>query len=107
MIAVDDQPFSIVNNQGFRQVLQLAEPRYTLPSDTYLCQTAVPDLYKSVYAQVADRVQSVKFVSFTTDTWTTSTSSESLISLTGHWIDEEWKRRAAVLQTSHLPGSHI
>ena len=106
MIAVDDQPSSIINNQGFRQVLQLAEPRYTMPNDTYLRQTAAPDLYKSVHAQVADRVQSVKFVSFTTDTWTTSMSSESLISLTGHWIDDNGKRRAAILQTSHLPGSH-
>jgi len=106
MVALDDQPFSVVNNEGFRRVLQLAEPRYPIPSDSYLRQTAVPDLYASVRQKVIDRIQHVKYVSFTTDTWTTSMSSESLISLTSHWIDDSWTRRSAILQTSHVPGSH-
>ena len=44
MIALDDQPFSIVQNKGFRRLMHLAELRYTLPSDSYLRQTAIPDL---------------------------------------------------------------
>lgn len=106
MVALDDQPFSVVDNKGFRRVMQLAEPRYSLPSDTYLRQTAVPDLFKSLREKVTDVIRDVTFVSFTTDTWTTSMSSESLISLTSHWIDADWIRRSAILQTSHLPGSH-
>ena len=106
MIALDDQPFSIVTNKGFRQLLQHAEPRYTLPSEEYLKQTAVPDLYKSLHEKVAELIRDVHFVSFTTDAWTTSVSSESLISWTGHWIDDSWTRHSAILQTSHMPGSH-
>ena len=106
MIALDDQPFSVVQNEGFRRLMHLAEPRYTLPSDSYLRQTAIPNLHKHLREKVAEIMTDVKFVSFTTDTWTTSMSSESLISLTGHWVDYDWMRRSAVLQTSHMPGSH-
>ena len=33
-------------------------------------------------------------------------SLESLMSLMVHWIDDQWERRSAILQTRHLPGSH-
>ena len=62
MVALDDQPFSVVNNGGFRHVLQLAEPRYPIPSNNYLRQTAVPDLYASVRQKVVDHIQHIKFV---------------------------------------------
>ena len=35
MIATDDQPFNIVNNEGFRRLAAALEPRYSLPSDKY------------------------------------------------------------------------
>jgi len=106
MIAVDDQPFSVVCDDGFRRLVHALEPRYTLPSDTYMRKTAVPELYKLVRDTVHKVVSKVESMSLTTDTWTTSMCSESLISLTGHWIDASWQRQSAVLQTSHLPGSH-
>ena len=106
MVAVDDQPFSIVSNDGFRALIGALEPRYKLPSESYLRQTAIPELYRSLKAEVATKVAKVKFISLTTDTWTTSMCSESLMSLTGHWLDDGFTRQSAILQTSHLPGSH-
>jgi len=101
MIALDDQPFNITNNIG-----SLAEPRYSLPSDTFLRQTAIPELHHVIRDKLVSVIDSSGFMSFTTDTWTTSMSSDSLMSLTGHWIDDAWQRKSAILQTSHLPGSH-
>lgn len=72
--------------------MQLVEPRYTLLSDSYLRQTAVPALYKQLREKVADITRDTQFVSVMTDTWTTFMSSESLISLTSHWIDDNWTR---------------
>jgi len=77
MIALDDQPFSVVDNVGFRRLMQLVEPRYTLPSDTYLRQTAMPDLYKHMCDKVVDVIRDTQSVSFRTNTWTTSMLSES------------------------------
>jgi len=106
MIALDDQPYSIVNDHGFRQVIHALEPRYQLPSDTYLRTVAVPDLYQSLRSKVATVITDAEYVSMTTDIWTTSMCTESLLSLTSHWIDGSWKRKSAILHTSHLPGSH-
>lgn len=44
-IAKDLRPYSVVENQGFRTMLQVLEPRYTLPSRRYFSETAVPALY--------------------------------------------------------------
>jgi hypothetical protein len=35
MIALDDQLFNIVNNEGFKRLVAALEPRYALPSDKY------------------------------------------------------------------------
>ena len=108
MIALDNQPFSIVENEGFVQYSKGAEPRYQLPSEKYMRETAgpEPELYKSVRDQVEKELKEVQWISLTTDTWTRSMCSESLMSLTGHWILSDWTWQLAVLQTSHLLGSH-
>ena len=41
MIAVDLQPFSIVEDSGFRHLLALLEPRYTLPSAKYFTRVSI------------------------------------------------------------------
>ena len=105
MIALDE-PLSVVNRTGFQQVINACEPRYQLPSDMYMWQTAVPELYESVKEKVSVAVGHAQVVSLTTDAWTTMLSLESLMSLMVHWIDDQWERRSAILQTRHLPGSH-
>jgi hypothetical protein len=39
MKALDDQPFSVVNNIGFRPLMNTAAARYVLSSDTYILET--------------------------------------------------------------------
>ena len=106
MIALDDQPFNIVNNDGFRRLMQAAEPRYTLPSDKHVREVLLPDIYTAVKAKINERLGEAEFVSVTTDTWTTPMSTESLISFTAHWLDKQWDRRSAVLHCTRMSGSH-
>ena len=42
MIAIDTQPFSIVENEGFTNLLKALEPRYSLPSRRYMTETVLP-----------------------------------------------------------------
>ena len=42
MIAIDTQPFSIVENEGFTNLLKALEPRYSLPSRRYVTETVLP-----------------------------------------------------------------
>lgn len=44
MIAVDDQPFSVGEDKGFSEVLEVAEPRYVKPSCRYFTDVALPAL---------------------------------------------------------------
>jgi len=106
MIALDDQPFNIVNNDGFRRLMQAAEPRYTLPSDKHVREVLLPDIYTAVKAKINERLCEAEFVSVTTDTWTTPMSTESMISFTAHWLDKQWERRSDVLHCTRMSGSH-
>jgi hypothetical protein len=106
MIARDDQPFNIMNNEGFRRLVAALEPRYTLPSDSYFRMTMIPELYDTMRSKLADVLAAVPYISFTTDEWSTSQCTDSLLSVTAHWIDEQWQRRSAVVAASPVEGSH-
>jgi len=41
MIAVDNEPFSIVHQVGFKRLMNSTEPRYSLPSDLRLVHAAM------------------------------------------------------------------
>ncbi|XP_016970923.1 E3 SUMO-protein ligase ZBED1-like [Drosophila rhopaloa] len=45
MIAKDIQPFSIVEDEGFRKFVKLLDPRYTLPSRTTLQDVKMKNMY--------------------------------------------------------------
>ena len=45
MIALDNQPFSIVDDLGFKNLMRILEPRYNLPSRHYFAEVVIPDMY--------------------------------------------------------------
>ena len=48
MIALDNQPFSIVDDLGFKNLVRVLEPRYNLPSHRYFAEVVIPDMYQQV-----------------------------------------------------------
>ena len=55
---------------------------------------------------VKSEIEGVTHVSFTTDTWSASAGSCSLLSLTAHWLTELFAKRSAVLHVQPLQESH-
>lgn len=106
MIALDDQPFSILNDTGFIRLMKAAEPRYALPSDKHIHEKLLPSLYDAVRAKVEQLLRGASMVSVTMDGWTSSSSTESLMSLMAHWIDNKWERKSAILHCMKITGSH-
>ena len=108
MIALDNQPFSMVEDDGFIELMAHLQPRYMIPSRRYFSETMLPALYDELRSAVVDElaVPEGHFVSFTSDIWTCSSSNETFISLSGHWIKTDFTRRNAVLAAAHFPGSH-
>jgi hypothetical protein len=46
MIALDIQPFSLVEDEGFVRLIKLLQPKYTIPSRPHFSQKLLPEMYK-------------------------------------------------------------
>ena len=48
MIAVDCQPFLIVDDAGFQRLIHSLEPRYKIPSRKYIAENITPTVYEEI-----------------------------------------------------------
>ena len=106
MIALDSQPLSIVNYVGFTRLLRELEPRYSLPSRRYITETVLPKVYEEVRSGVRKQVDGVSFFSFTTDGWTSDDGIANFLSLTAHWLTDDFERKSAILHVLPLEEAH-
>ena len=105
MMAVDNQPFSIVEDLGFTRLVKQLMPKYCLPSRKYFTSNVVPSIHTSVMEKVKKNVKEAEHISFTTDIWTTL-SNDAFISLTGHCLGKNFDQDTVVLRVLPFPGSH-
>ena len=82
------------------------QPRYLIPSRHFFSENALPQLYDDTKKKVLNEITKAQSVSFTSDIWTCSSSNETFISLSGHWIKNTFERKYAVLYASRFPESH-
>ncbi len=106
MIAIDYQPFSIVEDQGFINLMSHLEPRCTMPSPKYFTETVIPKIYEKVKQSVVLEITNATNVSLTTDIWSTDLNSSSLLSLTAQWLTPKFELKNAVLHVHQFDGSH-
>ena len=71
MVALDSQPFSIVEDSGFVSLLKEMELCYTIPSRKYISETILPRIMRGVMDEVKKELQCVEWYSFTTNIWST------------------------------------
>ncbi|XP_078112300.1 zinc finger BED domain-containing protein 4-like [Sander vitreus] len=107
MIATDNDPFTVVSGVGFKRLVALLEPRYSLKTEKYYRT----DLFEDVHTKVENKIKelvtlenAVPYLAFTTDCW--SGDTESLMSLTCHLIDSDWERKQIILNGKAMHGSH-
>lgn len=106
MIATDNLPFTCVSGIGFQRLVAAMEPRYKLKTEKHYRT----DMLESVVAKVEKKIKELiaedagPFLSFTTDCW--SGDTEALMSLTCHFIDDNWERKQVVLNAKAMSGSH-
>lgn len=98
-------PIQSVEKDGFQEMLQTLDPRYNLPSRRYFSETALPKLYESCRQTLSHKLQKVTYYATTSDLWSSRTS-EPYLSLTIHFVDEEWQLQSFCLQTSYFPEDH-
>ncbi len=105
MIVKDLQPISMVEDQGFRHVMKVVDPRYQIPSRKSMMTGEIPKLYEQAQKTVKDSIQSASSLVLTSDMWTARTT-EAYLTLSGHFIDKDWQMQSCNLATIHVAVQH-
>lgn len=107
LIALDYQPFSIVEDEGCKNLLYSLEgPRYNIPSRRYVTETVMPKILAGIKLEVQKELVGEEHFSFTTDIWSSDNGHASLLSLTAHWVTSSFVRKSAVLHAEPIYESH-
>uniref|UniRef100_UPI00358DF1F0 zinc finger BED domain-containing protein 4-like n=1 Tax=Myxine glutinosa TaxID=7769 RepID=UPI00358DF1F0 len=107
MIATDVQPFAMVSNVGFQRLMSAVEPKYILKSENFYRTEMLNYVHQKVVEKIKGLISKENAgdsISFTTDCW--SGFTETLMSLTAHFIDSNWKRVQVVLNVKEMSDSH-
>lgn len=90
LIAVDMLPYNIVEGSAFKR-LKFSNPnlpsRYRQKTEKYFRTTLMPATYQKVKEKVIERLTAAEWISFTTDIWSNSAKTCSLLSFTAHFIE--------------------
>ena len=111
MMALDNQPFLMVEDMGFHRLMRHLGPSYPLPSRFHFSEKVKPDLYERAKKAIADKLKNLDEnnpnISYTTDIWTCKHTNDSYISLSAHWVsDTVPAMQPFVLHSSLFSGSH-
>jgi hypothetical protein len=105
LITKDFQPFSIVEDVGFREYSNALNPNYTVPSRKVLSNVLLPAKYTEVYNNTKEVIKDAVSVTITTDCWT-SRNVEGFIAVTSHFITPTFETKSVVLETSSYNENH-
>lgn len=83
----------------------MLNPSYELPSRFTISRSLLVNKYEDVCAKMSVVLNGVEFVTLTTDMWTSS-STESFMAVTAHFVSNDWKLHSMLLDCSRFVGAH-
>lgn len=105
-LILDMKPLSLVEGKGFKNLMNVLEPRYTVPSRKHVLEKHILPLYHKAVEDVKCEISKGVRHAITTDGWQ-SLSTKSFVTYTCHYIEPgTFTLQAKVLNTLHTPGSH-
>ncbi|XP_072392289.1 zinc finger BED domain-containing protein 4-like [Diabrotica undecimpunctata] len=105
LFTLDLQPFSVVEDKGFREFVKILNPSYQLPDRKVISKTLLPALYEECRNKCIQIIRNAKTVCLTTDNWS-SVNTESYMAVTAHFLDENFQLKSILLECSTMPGHH-
>ncbi|KAK7331047.1 hypothetical protein VNO77_25257 [Canavalia gladiata] len=101
-VILDEQPFKIVEGEGFKLLCKQLQPQFNPPSR----HTLAKDCYQ-LYLDEKVRLRALfrsnsSRICLTTDCWT-SIQNLNYLTLTAHFIDSEWTYQKRILSFSIIP----
>ena len=103
-IVRDLRPVSTVDGDGFLNLMEVAEPRYVVPC-CHTMDAVIEKMYCRTKQIVCQEMDGVSYLGMTTDMWT-SRSGDGYISMTVHFIDNQFVIHHRNLVTRNFPGRH-
>ncbi|CAG8521004.1 12500_t:CDS:2 [Acaulospora morrowiae] len=101
----DQQPFSVVEDEDFRDFVTELNSRYKLLSRQTI-STKIQQIYEKQRDNVKEYFNNYNGkVALTTDIWTACTN-QAYMSITLHWIDDKWKMNRILLDLISLHERH-
>ena len=103
MVAVDLRPYSIVENKGFRELLRILEPRYSMVSRKDLTKAVIPEIYSELKEKVKQSLHlSESCVNFTTDMWKCEGQNREYMTVMAHWAVEDPEKKSFAIKNALL-----
>ncbi|XP_027138680.1 zinc finger BED domain-containing protein 1-like [Larimichthys crocea] len=102
-ICKDMRPINISQGSGFKDFVQELEPRYAVPS-----RATISDRVVKLYDATKDNIKKMlsgENISLTTDGWT-SIATEAYVTVTAHFINEDWELKDIILKTAEVQKTH-
>lgn len=87
-IIIDEQPFRVVEGEGFKRLMSLILPNYNLPSRITVARQCL-----RIYQEEKPKLKRVikgHRICITSDTWT-SLQNFTYVVIIARWIDNDWK----------------
>ncbi|KAK7909747.1 hypothetical protein WMY93_014431 [Mugilogobius chulae] len=91
--------------RGIPLLMKTLEPRFDIPSRKHFAEKIIPALYDQTKATVKSALEMAERVGLTCDGWT-SRATESYMTFTVHFINEDWEMKSYVLQTRAMHETH-
>lgn len=97
----DFHPISTVEDEGFRCFATSLNPNYEIPTKKYISQTLLPEMYQKCMENARALSKSITSTCITTECWTSS-SDESFLAITSHFLDNDFYFKSVLLSCSLL-----
>jgi hypothetical protein len=108
-LALANLPFAMIENEGFKLILNYLCPRANLKSPSTLSKHKLPMIYKNlrkeVKATIEKDIPSCDMVALTTDGWT-ARNGDPFVSLTLHYVDAMYELKKLTLDCQNFVGRH-
>ncbi|XP_035444373.2 zinc finger BED domain-containing protein 4-like [Spodoptera frugiperda] len=105
MIVKTYQPLSIVEDHDFKDFVEALNGDYQLPSHLVISEKVIPALYEKCLNSQKILIQEAESVCLTSELWT-STSNDTFMCISGHYINKDFQFKSIVLKCWHLSSSY-
>lgn len=104
MIAKDNMPFQIVDNEGFKNLMKITVPLYSVPGRKSITKK-MEEKYEFLKACEIQKLKKMDYFSVTADIWTDVLNTVSYLGMTVHYIFEN-ELRATTIGVTEMTERH-